>query len=952
MSGFFGGLQLDFMDGLGKYLGNPMSASGRDLNAERQALIDESQELAPPDFARARSTGNVFQIALTTVRDELPEDEPATPQRLAAARKAIDDFKRKVEAERQFALQRKKELTAAVKAIGEPQGDAGLAEAMAAERRAALTALTGDPPSEYEVRDAEVALGRLQALARRPAAIGALGTRDPGCAAAAGKALAVLDAAATGLKKGGPADAAGDRTWLSDAIDFGPLSATPGRGLQPRTSAALLTLCASQPALGVTIAKTAASAKYPDLIAERAAEVIELVNALSTREGGDKPQKLANPGKYACDLLRMGGEMGPQYLDNLVGYLKSGGQFAPDPYGGKDTDNVAPEQMRSVTVADKLLRPGDGPPVLALDSPEAQAAIGDLLFHPDAVKTPMPALNEHLLRTVEYLRQHQDDANALLARIAKPATEAATGLVEAAFAKRDAREASARNTGAAVLAATLKPITQGSVGSCFATGPARRLHEEQPLEAMKAFAQIATTGFYAPGNGGPAVPAVIGRPDKGDPLQYSWQYSLATSAAAAGASVERTAFAGHVAEASKQLTGDAGLLAGFREPSRQLGQLKQAIEDHTSFVYDPTAAVLESSDGSSTKGRFILTLRGSEIRSKEDFQNEMLKIALASLKVGGLEADAAMRKKEELKKTIESDAFMNAVCTGGYKPWELQSGGWGTPVTNVLRGGSAQKQEFLTGKEKQPEGERMKSMLSGLVQNFGGKAGGMVPMENTGHSFNALSNHESLDRLKGDSAQAVSANIDAQLVKPGQAMAKATLPAAQAAALFDQALAAIESSADTEYPERPEVLGEAAAKFRPKTDMTAQQLDKLIDTALAGHYEHQTAMNTKEWAEKRMKSDPDAKIPADERAKKQSEVAANLRRKTAGAFKGAAVRALGGPQFVFADTNWGGPKDQTFYVIAPDPTNGEPMLYQRRDPPGTLTVPDADSARGEWYCFR
>ena len=38
--------------------------------------------------------------------------------------------------------------------------------------------------------------------------------------------------------------------------------------------------------------------------------------------------------------------------------------------------------------------------------------------------------------------------------------------------------------------------------------------------------------------------------------------------------------------------------------------------------------------------------------------------------------------------------------------------------------------------------------------------------------------------------------------------------------------------------------------------------------------------------------------------------------------------------------------------IAPDPTTGEPMLYQRLDPPGKLSVADADFARGEWYCFQ
>ena len=48
------------------------------------------------------------------------------------------------------------------------------------------------------------------------------------------------------------------------------------------------------------------------------------------------------------------------------------------------------------------------------------------------------------------------------------------------------------------------------------------------------------------------------------------------------------------------------------------------------------------------------------------------------------------------------------------------------------------------------------------------------------------------------------------------------------------------------------------------------------------------------------------------------------------------VEEMSEPQIVLADTNWGSAESHTFFVIAPDPVSGEPMMWQKTDPPGKM----------------
>lgn len=72
-----------------------------------------------------------------------------------------------------------------------------------------------------------------------------------------------------------------------------------------------------------------------------------------------------------------------------------------------------------------------------------------------------------------------------------------------------------------------------------------------------------------------------------------------------------------------------------------------------------------------------------------------------------------------------------------------------------------------------------------------------------------------------------------------------------------------------------------------------------------------------------------------------------------GALQGTLASGLSDPQVVLADTNWGGGEDHTFFVVAPDPISGKPMLWQRTDPPGSMQLaPSKDWIDREWQIMK
>ncbi len=76
-----------------------------------------------------------------------------------------------------------------------------------------------------------------------------------------------------------------------------------------------------------------------------------------------------------------------------------------------------------------------------------------------------------------------------------------------------------------------------------------------------------------------------------------------------------------------------------------------------------------------------------------------------------------------------------------------------------------------------------------------------------------------------------------------------------------------------------------------------------------------------------------------------------IKQKTDGVKKGidnVLMKELAPPEFVIADTNWGGPTGHTMHVIAPDPCTGLPILWKKDEPGGTFERESDDWLTKEW----
>ena len=704
---------------------------------------------------------------------------------------------------------------------------------------------------------------------------------------------------------------------LSEAIKGGPLSGDTGRPFSPDTAEKLITGYKTNPRLADAAVAEAGMAQFPDAVADELGAMIGRVGA-GFKSGRTSLRENAALG-YGKGLLKQVGNLGPGSLAGLDGYLTDGLQFQPDPLGESGCGTYTElARRRTAAIAGKLVQPdGSVDPT----STPAKTAIGHALFHPDSIQNQTPALTAHLMKTVEVLST--PDASRLLKGVTAPHPGSGAGHLvgnptggSGAPTAQDAR--------VAVVDAMLTPLDQGNVGSCFATAPARRLRLQQPLKAMASLTEMASTGICTPPFGD-AVPVVTNLPDGENKLLRSWEYSTASASARKTGSSERSQFErsmGHGLDQMKASATDSILFAG-KKWKKQKPLLQQALADEFTFVYDPLSDIGLSNDGSSDKGRFVLKGVGSgnEISSEAEFIAQFSAVALKTLKV-----DPASKQAKKITAVIGSKDFLDKICPNDYKPWALGSGGQTPELVRTLFGDTMNQKSMLgkAGDPKPTEGERTKQVLTSFLTSFKDETSDLVTIRTVGqHGFNAMPNHPSLAALKGTDETETAQKINTALVQKGAALKNTDLTAERAAYLFDQQVA---NAAAAEPDDACKILIlDGARASRPTAAMKPVGLAAAMEGALSAWY------------------DEKAKAATDQAKKKEE-----LKASTANALKAALILDLGAPEFVIADTNWGDERSHTFFVVAPDPTTGDPMLWEKETPPGLLTPAGRDWVDCEW----
>ncbi len=742
------------------------------------------------------------------------------------------------------------------------------------------------------------------------------------------------------------------RASLTQAISHGPLSAETGAPFKdPQTAQKLIAAYSQDARMANSAVNAAATSKYPEAIADNVGPMITRAQGGFAAGNGEAFSNRDTAEKYGQDLLKMGGNVGPDYFARLPDYVASGHQFADNATGG-DGAGTWPElaQKRSTTLAGKLIKP-DG--TIDVTSGDAKTAIGDQLFHPDAMRNQTPALAANMLKTVNFLSDPTTgpQASNVLKGVAAPTNPAAQKLVRTSLGKgpTDALDDTGART--SVLAAMLKPLDQGPVGSCFATAPTRRMRETQPMDAMKAYADIASKGTYKPAFG-PEVPVVTNLPPGEDPIMRSWEYTTATSTARNANSEERTTLAKNVAAGTDMLKGVAVKHEKAEDKdgawTTKKQKLTKDVADAFTFTYDPMSQITSATDGKSSQGRYIVTRvpGNKELRSQADFEEAMTEVALASLGLDKASADA-----KEVAALVKSPAFIAAVCPGDYKPWALGSGGQTTAATKTLFGDTLAQKDMLPAvtDPKPSEGDRTKQVLSSFLKTFQGDPSQMATIRTVGmHGFNALPNDPSLAALKGKDDAETAQKMQANLVDKGHALKNTDLTAERAAWLFD---AAIRKEADAEKDPALKALIETEAdKRRPKAAMKPAALTTAIEQTLDAYHDKVADNKSASWKSKEETAGHTVAGPA--LTKKKADLKKGMNDRAQVAAKNALMKDMGAPEFVIANSNWGGPLNHTFFVVAPDPTTGEPLLWERTEPPGTLQPAGREWVDKEWAAIR
>ncbi|MFN4158316.1 MAG: hypothetical protein ACK4GO_07940 [Gemmobacter sp.] len=870
-------------------------------------------------------------------------------------------------------------------------------------RAARLTASS----AAQAIKDLEARIGDIKALSpEQRKAFQAESVRLINASGAAKKALAALEKGAADARKAaeraqakiGPGEEALRGATAShaeaaaklekgkaakgvmDAVGFGPLSPGARPPLKDADRAALVGVFATDSGLAEQAMAAARSAKDPSALAQNAALV-----AGKFKDGFADPsgRRLDLPPEQMRDMaanaLRMGGEMGGGYFQGFDDYLKSGKQFDPDPSGGlahplpnnnaEDVRRKTVAQARTKALAGAALAP-DGKVDFGSDA--ARGQMDHMLFHPGSLTVFTPMLNVKSAETAALFTDPatRDRAQGIITGTTLPGPSTPAKPTSPVTAKKILGNATGKAPGdvtdtdarASVLSAMMTPLSQGPVGSCFSTAPVRALRETDPLAAMQNYAAIASTGLFTP-HGKPPVPANTRAHEGENPLLRSWEYSVATAGANMEGSVEKRKLgyglfraddSANNLEAVKGIMGldDAGWLGGADPVTGDLiegmqSKLVGAILRELPLEYNPIApASGGGGDGRSTDGRFELMYKGAPIRSEAEFTTAMKEIALAV--TGEAEGSA---KGAQIVALVTGAPFVASVVNtfkdangnGDFRPWKLSSGGMENAAKKVVKGGNPTIDTVLANVGTPPpsRSERTAGILGAVLGKHGEMPGDMHMLRTSGadagHAFNALPKHPSMDKIRDpDSA----AKIQRELIEPGRAIASAKMPGAQAARLYQDQVEAMMQG-------RNEVVRKALVgmmKKAPKADMTPAEIATRVMTdarAAISTARAQAFIASDEPRANTARKAVILKFYEDAFDKDESpSVEARMREQL--------MATLQPPMVVVADSNWGGPEQQDYFVAAPDPISGELVMWTRTEPGGRMAPLGKNWEDGPW----
>ncbi len=756
-----------------------------------------------------------------------------------------------------------------------------------------------------------------------------------------------------------------EKKSLLDALSFGPLSANAKKPMDDASVAKFVDAYTKDPKTASAAVKLAGQVEDPKLIADNVGMMCDKVaDGFADKDGKKLKATTEELQLMAENALKNGARMGPEYFKNFEKYLESGKQLEPDdcaPTGMKEGSEEFKKKLalnRAGKMSDALIgEDGKVDP----DSKEAKEAMEHMMFHPGSLKQPAPAMTDSMSKLMDDFRDPKKgpEMQGVLDGIKEPTKCLSAHSLVAATIGKEGSAVDAKDIKKSVMSAMLTPLAQGPVGSCFSTGPARAVREQDPVKAMKDMTNIATTGIYKPAKGDP-IPAIMGLPKGENPLMRSYEYSIATAGAELEDSRENQNLRKGLfnsASGETSLNDLKDIVGSTKWNNEVQGKVQEAVEDGLVFRYNAGPKVGDGSgDGSSTHGRFEILDASTKkpILKKEDFQKIIGKIAVDAC---GFEkgSDEEAKVLELVGKQAFIDTILKAYNKGDgdkYAPWSMQSGGFARTSTEALRGGDPNSKSWMSEGDGKPEneGKRTKEVLSKFISGTSGEKSEMISLSTNGredeganHAFNGLPNHPSLDKIKPPNTDK---KIEEELLKPGKEMASTELPTAQAAAMYDEM---VKDILDSYRNEDRKAVADALSGKRPSESMTAGELKKHVNDLLEDFKKKKLEEDMEAWEKEKKKELKVDTLPASLVSKRKALLEKNIASKINKNVDKELIKNFDPPEVVVADTNWGGDDSHVYFVIAPDPASGELKMWRKDKFSGEMSPAGDNWINSTWY---
>ena len=220
------------------------------------------------------------------------------------------------------------------------------------------------------------------------------------------------------------------------------------------------------------------------------------------------------------NALKMAGLVGgTDYFVRMEKFYADPNNLKPDPNRVEDTEQTTLNYTGAMGRALVDLKP---------DASALNGLRDRLHFHPDNLKDPMATLAVRVETFLGQLRDAttQKECRQALSGVKPPPPDSAQEkLIQRTPGVKGAPSADDGRT--AILSGMLTPLTQGKVGSCFATCNCMDFQDKKPVELIEDLARMVNTGCLAK-PGLDAVPIVGNVPKNENGLLRSWEYTVAT----------------------------------------------------------------------------------------------------------------------------------------------------------------------------------------------------------------------------------------------------------------------------------------------------------------------------------------------------------------------------------------------------------------------------------------